>query len=325
MSGTYTLYDRKWRIIVTGVNGSAPIFDSLPGVVSGTTGAANALDLSQLRCTFRIEQNYAQSWQMGEVTIYNLNPQTETAIFKNGQRVIIEAGYQNGPYGEIYSGVVFQPLRGKEDATTNFIKLVCIDGLTALSLGFCGFSMGAGQTAEDIAKQVCRASEIPFAISVDPNLSKQKTQRGKVVFGQPGPVLRSIAKNNDASFFFQGGSAKIEKLKKQPVSDQVVQINVKTGMIGMPRQVDFGMRVQCLINPKIKCGNFIEINNQDLQLQQTTLGNPFWVPSTDGLYRVVSLVATGDTRGNDWYYDMETVSQKGGLPDLLYGPFQSGF
>lgn len=326
MSSKTTLFGRKWRIIVVGVNGSTPIFDSLPGVVLDTTNPApNALDLSGLRCTFRVEQNYAQAAQFGEVTIYNLNPETETAIFKNGERVIVEAGYANGPYGKIFEGVIFQPVRGKEDATTTFLTLRCIDGMTALYQGFCGFALEAGQTAEEIAKAVCRSSRVPFAIKVDPQLSQQQTQRGKVVFGQPGDVLRSIAKNNNASFFFQRGQAEIQKLDRKPVSTQVVKVNVSTGMVGMPRQVDFGMQVRTLINPRIECGNFIEINNQDLQLQPVTFGTPYWVPSTDGLYRVVNLVATGDTRGNDWYFDLETVSQKGGVPDMLYGPFQSGF
>lgn len=39
----------------------------------------------------------------------------------------------------------------------------------------------------------------------------------------------------------------------------------------------------------------------------------------DGIYRVIKLVYSGDTMGNDWYMNFETVSQIGGAIPAVSG------
>lgn len=298
-----SFYGRKYRIVVTTFRGEA-------------------IEVSNLRCTFVVSKNIMNLYQFAEATIYNLSPFTETDIIQNGRFLTIEAGYEEGPYGQIFQGYIRQPIRGKEDGTTYFLKLLAVDGDEQLNLGFCNFVLGAGQNAQTIAKQVARSSTVPFDVRVDADLSQAKTQRGKVFFGMARDYIRSMAINSNSTFFFNQNKAYVSGISKGPPSS-VVQLNAKTGMIGIPHQTDGGVKVRSLINPALDIDSWIKLNNREIVQNQLELGQLQTLLDLDGLYRVVGLVATGDTRGQDWYFDLETVSQAGYLPAMLAGGGQT--
>lgn len=300
------LFLRKYRLTIETWRGDTITFDN-----------------SELRLTFHIEKNITRIYQLGEITLYNLNPDTETDIFKNGKSLTLEAGYQDGPYGVIFRGAIRQPIRGKEDETTYFLKLVCFDGDEILHLGFCNLVLTSGQTAQAIINQIARSSSVPFDIRVDDNLSKQITQRGKTIFGQVSDHIRSVTINSNATFYFDNGVGYVTPLSKQPPAI-VPTLNAQTGMVGMPHQTDQGIEVRCLINPDIHLDNWVKLNNRNIIQAQVEFGVPQTLLDLDGLYRVISIEATGDTRGNDWYYDINGYSQTGILPQMLVDPSQTG-
>src|ERR1035438_10547257 len=90
-----------------------------------------ALDISDLRCTFKIEKSF-KAINFGEVTIYNLSANTQADIIQYGMRVVIEAGYENGNYGVIFDGDVYQPIWNREDIVDNTLTLCCFDGNSVL-------------------------------------------------------------------------------------------------------------------------------------------------------------------------------------------------
>lgn len=278
-----------------------------------------------IRVTFRVEQRINDYLWFSEVTIYNLNPSTESDILKNGKSVSLEAGYQDGPYGLLFKGQIRQPIRGKEDGTTYFIKLICLNDM--LNVGFCNFVLTGGQTPESIISQIARNSSIPFDVRIGPGLSQQVTSRGKVVVGNPGDELRSIAANNNAFVYIDNtGVVNISPLSSPPPSGaSIPSLNAQTGLIGIPQQVDHGVEFRCLINPNIRLDSWVKLNNQDIiQAEIPLLGLPVDLLDRDGIYRVIELVATGDTRGNDWYYDITAIGQEGMLPQMLAAPSQLG-
>jgi hypothetical protein len=89
-----------------------------------------------------------------------------------------------------------------------------------------------------------------------------------------------------------------------------VKLNVDNGMIGTPQQTNEGVNVKCLLNPNIKVGGRIEINNSSiarLKIDLSVAGTSSNVPallSNDGNYFVLVAEHSGDTRGVDWYTSM---------------------
>lgn len=332
------LYLRKYQILIVGQSGT--VFDSdkvnpqtqiqhdSSGniVLQAHTSSQGAIDVSQLRCKFNIQKNYMHSDQWGDVTIYNLSSTDETEIMANAREVIVNAGYNNGPYGQIFRGSVYQPLRGKEDQTTYYCTLHCLDGDDTSNYVYNNFTLGPNQTALQIAQQIARNASVPFdqILKTKGDLSAQQTQRSKTFFGQSSQYMRKLAQNNNASFYNADGIPTLEALNTPPPTTGV-PVNVETGMIGMPRQTTYGLQVRTLINPNIVVGGWIQLNNRDVipvEIQPPTIQN---LLDLDGLYRVIRIDITGDTRGNDWYYDLETVTQKGFTPNMLSGSGKSAF
>lgn len=307
------LYIRKYRLVVN-------------------TWGGSQITVSDLRFTFHIEKNFNKMIQYGSITIYNLSPDTETEIFKNGQSVFLEAGYENGPYGVVFAGQIRQPIRGKENGTDYFLRLVCYAGEELLNIGFCNLTLTNNQNARILIEQIARSSTVPFEVSISEGLqleengtlTDQKTQRGKTVFGQPGDYLRSIALNNNAVFYFDDGVANFDAVNEQPPA-VVPELNAQSGMIGFPHQVDKGIEVQCLINPNMKLGSWFHLNNQKIILEEVPLLGLQTLLDLDGVYRIIELIITGDTRGNDWYFDITAWAHEGGpLPLMLQDSSQSG-
>ena len=165
-----------------------------------------ALDISQLRCTFNIVRNVLLEPNYSEVTVYNLNAQTENAIIKEGMRIIVEAGYEGEQYGVIFDGDVLQPIREKEDGTTYKLTITSIDGDKFMNFGLANFSLLRGQSMREVVNNVATNSTITTQLgSISEQINETKLTRGKVVFGKSRDVLRQIAQTNSAAFYMDNG------------------------------------------------------------------------------------------------------------------------
>lgn len=337
-----SMYGRKFQLLIYDTNGG-PVYDSQKKSLKTTikdgviaTGISNqdekfaGIDVSDLRCTFFV-QKVLSPIQISEITIYNLSPQTETNIIFNATNAVLSAGYVDGPYGQIFTGRIIQKIRGKDpDGVTFFLKLVCMDGDQQLQTNFCNMAMGEGQTEEQQAKLIARNANVPFEPKVDLNLSQdqQKAFRGKTIFGRPRDYFRSIALNNGAAFYADKGDINITLLNTSP-PNVVPELNYKSGMIGIPHQTDQGMEVRSLINPQFTIDSWIHLNNKNIIKQQITISEDqaTFAPllDLDGLYHIIGMTITGDTRGNDWYMDLITLTQLGQAANPLTSIAQTAF
>ena len=127
-------------------------------------------------------------------------------------------------------------------------------------------------------------------------------------------------------------------------------LNANTGLIGMPQQtMGAGVNVRCLINPNIKLGGLIRLDQASVYRQalgndqvgpvtgllgeSTTDGNIYvdGLPgsqlaaiNTDGDYIVGSIDYTGDTRGQAWYMDLLCLA-KGAENCKAFEHFKQGW
>lgn len=294
------LYGRKYRIIV-----------SLSG--------EKALDVTDLKCTFKCVKTALMEPNYSEVTIYNLSPNNENAIIKEGSRIIIEAGYEGEQYGIIFDGNVLQPIREKEDGNTYKLTLICIDGDAFYNGGFIASSLVRGQTKRSIVDNcITKASVSAQSNFISNSLSNTKLTRGKVLFGLSRDYLRQIAKSENATFYLDNGKVNIVKatdLKK----NEIIDLGPASGLIGVPDQLNYGVSGKCLLNPRIKLNTLIHIDNSLVRAQRASQAAQYSLDN-DGIYRVIKITYNGDTRGEAWYTEFETVSQSGIMPSMLNNP-----
>lgn len=306
------LWGRKYRILVN-------------------TPSGVALDVSQLRCTFKVYKTILMQPNLSEVTIYNLNANTENAIISEGNEIIIEAGYEgNSQYGIIFRGQIIQPIRDKEDGHTYKLTLTSLDGDAFMNWGVMNVTYTKGQTKRAIVEDIVNKASNPAKFgSISENFDTQQLTRGKVVFGLARDYLRQIAQSQQASFYVEDGKVNIVKADDMP-SDEAIELNAKSGLVGSPAQSEYGITFKCLLNPRIKLGTFVHIDNRLIKETQITpvLIQPnqkanaqiIRVLDGDGLYKVISINHIGDTRGDDFYTECVTISQRGLVPDLLSSP-----
>jgi hypothetical protein len=308
------LYGRKYRVLVSKIDNTA-------------------LDVSNLRCTFRIEKVARQTANYAEICIYNLSAGTEAEIIKDGDRVIVEAGYQgiftvnaNGDtteavakqYGVVFDGLVIQALRDKEDNVNYKLTLICMDGDSFLANNIIKMSVGGGQNQRQLVEAIVSRAETPTETArISPNLSTQNLPRGKVFFGTPKQYLNDVAKDNNASFWVDDGLVYIVKATDVPVGEALV-ISPQTGLIGVPQQTQDGASFKCLLNPNIKLMSLVQINNSIIRQLKQQVGQYPTLLDADGQYQVYKLTTVGDTRGNDWYSEIEGIGRNGkNAPSML--------
>lgn len=310
------LYGRKFRIYVA---------DS----------ENNAWDVSLLRCTFSIEKVALSTANYAEITIYNLTNDTETAIVKSGVRVIVEAGYggftdaaegeQATPkqYGKIFDGEIIQALRSREDNVNYLLTLVCLDGDSFLNNNILKSTLSAGvnqrQIVEHVTSQATKTTEVA---RVSPELSTQKLPRGKVFFGRPRDYLNDIARDNGANFWVDDGQVYIAKPTDVPINEAIV-LTPKTGLIGTPQQTQEGVSLKCLLNPAVRLMSMIKIDNSYIREAKFRIGQIPSMLDQDGQYQVYKLRHVGDTRGDEWYTEIDAIGRSGKIPLMMMSAMQN--
>ena len=303
--------------------------------------SGKAWDVSQLRCVFGVEKQLNSVSNISVLHVYNLSPQTESEIIKEANRLTIEAGYEaeeettsNGKkttkslqYGKIYDGDIIQVIRTKDNNVDYDLCLVCLDGEGFLHQGHIAVSLAPSSSPRQIVQTLADKSNHPIKIEkVSDNLQKTKLPRGKVLFGQPRDYLKSIAFENNGTFWVEDNKLKLEKMV-DPVETEAIEMTPQTGLIGYPNMTNQGVELKCLLDPRVKLRGLIKINNESVRLQKIAIGSPIVPLDKDGEYQVIKITHSGDTRGNDWYTSILAVNRAGmgAIPTLLENGKQSPF
>lgn len=321
------LWLRKWKILVIDANDN------------------EALNVSDLHCTFEVHKSRDRGGFYAMVRIYNLTAETENKLVSEGDRLIIEAGYQGevvqrstGPhgeivetssdlqYGKIFDGKIVWPSRSKESNVDYVLTLMAIDGDQPLNLNFISKTVNRGLNARKIVETVAKDSEVPTPINtVTENLTDQSLPRGKVFFGKPFDYIQDVCRGNAATYYVEDGNLNVVKLT-DVAKDEAIVISVENGLIGTPTQVQFGLNFQILLNPSIHLFSLIKLKDVFVNEVSAKPGEKVAPLDDEWIYQVMALSHRGDTRGGDWYTEIQGISRygKGSLPALLGNSGQNG-
>jgi hypothetical protein len=308
----------QFQVVGTGGNGSILFGRRYRLFVD--LGGGKSFEVSDLRCTFQIVKTALLQPNQSIMTIYNLSPETEGTIIKEGHRMIIEAGYEGDQYGVIFDGDVVQHVRGKEDGVTYILTLVSMDGDRYINTGMVGVAMVAGQSQRDIVNTLAGKAANPIQLgTISEQLVNTKLPRGKVLFGLGAKYMRQLAQDNNSTFYVLDGKANIVS-PADISSNEIFDLSSESGLIGIPMQTEYGVKARMLLNPRVNINSLVRINNQLVRGLRVQYGQPIRPLDEEGIYRVYKLAHIGDTRGDDWYTEIETVSQAGALPGMMAGP-----
>jgi len=299
------------------------------------------LDLSELRFRFQIRHGTLGAPGHADIRIYNVAPQTAAALEsavtnaaadpgipgRHRRSVTIQAGYRGGQFGAIFKGELIQTRRGKESPVDSYVDLTVVDGDSAYTQGVVSVSLAAGSTVRDRLRAIAQALTgygVTYDESEWPDLPERRLPRGCVLHGMAWRKLDELAKENGFSWWVYAGRLHIMR-KSDALPGEAVVLSSHTGLIGLPEQTQGGIMARCLINPEIRPGCLVKIDQASIQQQRLNIGvgainAPGWnIPdiSADGIYRVLAIDYMGDTRGNEWYQHLTLLVPGQQLPSTL--------
>lgn len=321
------LFGRKWKVSVLVPNRSdlsdSNIDKSLytAYVVSDSTKEERSL-----RVKFNIQKYGWITPNYSEISIYNLSPEDENIILKNGCRVIVEAGYVNGPYGLIYDAPIFQPIWSRKRYVDSVLTLVCIDADKLMYENHVEVTLKMREQ-RDLLVEMARKARKPFPINyISDSIKSNQLPRAKTFFGKPSDYLRQYAQQNGTHISVVDDNVYISMIQRDATTNPLELSPGEGGIIGTPQQTQDGVSLTVLLNSDIKIFKpqpmLIKINNNKIRVAKQTMGQLYSSLDKDGIYKVLGINHIGDTRGNDWYSHIVACSQsmEGQLASMFVTP-----
>jgi len=286
MSQQGQLFGRKWDVTVA--------------------NAGQALDLSPLRIYCTIEQSDVETPNHATIRIYNLSDDTSSRLLaQEFDRVVVSAGYVNGPYGVIFDGTIKQSRRGRIDQIDKYLDILAADGDLAYNYGVVNTTLAAGSTLQQQIDAIAQGMGVQTGYLPEfQNLGNPNLIRGKVMYGLGKDLMRNLAISHNFRWSIQQGRMVVIP-NDSYIPGEAIVLSSSTGMLGFPEQTQSGISVRALLNPKLVIGQSVKIDNADIQSAQFDVAyaavNNFPSKAADGLYRVVVSEFEMDTRDEPWW------------------------
>lgn len=283
-----------------------------------STGS-EVIDMSAFRIRFHVMAADFETPNNITIRVYNLASELVTKLTKSGEftDVQLSAGYENGNFGAIFTGTVKQYRVGKENSTTTYLDILAADGDIPYNRGIVSQSLQAGTvTLAEQAKAAAKAAGtlVNFPLqSTESNRINYKNLRGVVQYGMMKSLMRNIASSLDSTWSIKDGVVVIKERTGYSFGE-AVELNVNTGLISTPEQMEDGINITCLLNSRIRTGGLVKIDNSTLNqliaAGKNTVNTPFnkrvglqynAPTDADGVYEVFAIEHEGDSRGQAWY------------------------
>lgn len=289
-------------------------FGRLAQLIAGPDDGSNALDVSQLRIVFTVQNATTSTPKQGTFRIYNLKPETVVRFKKEFTQVVFSVGYEDTGLQRIFTGDIAIVRASRRDVDT-YVEIVCQDGDKAYNYGTVVSTLAAGWTPDDVYKVLLKALE-PYGITqgYKPDFTQEAGQRGFSIYGMVSANLAILATNQACDWFIEDGKLNFVP-KKGILPGTVPVLNASSGLLGVPELTVDGITATCLLRPEIKSGTVVQIDNAAIASAQVNQSGftgtdfPFFPDaSADGFYKALCVTHTGDTRGDDWTTDLICIA-----------------
>ncbi len=287
-------------------------FDVLVGKATAGEGITANEDF---KIEFEITKTLRHTPNHAEIKIYNLAPETENTIRNEFDELLVNAGYRDS-VRLIFAGNIARVHRYR--AGNNWItQIIAGDGDGDYYGTIINTTLAAGVLDSDVLNEIVgkfTTTKLGHAAAVAAN--KGKRSRGKTMSGPARNYLHQIAANADAEWSIQDGVLQFVPFEGTLPGEATV-INANTGMLRAPELNDKGIKVWCLLNPALKPGGRIKLDNNDIKEEMRTIfeqaagakkpgvhkDKKKRTPARqdpDGIYKILVVSHSGDTRGKKW-------------------------
>jgi hypothetical protein len=278
------------------------------------------------------------------IRVINLSDTTAKLIQQEFSGVVLQAGYENGNFGVIFQGTIIRVRKGRLSNIDTYVEILASNFDLLYNYGFVNKTVAKGSSAQDRANAIAAAANQSAAVqSAAAQVQQVQTSgwqygyisnsfgtggvlpRGKVMFGLARKYMNHLTDTQGATWSIDP-SGKVQIISYNDVlPGQAVVINAQTGMVGIPEATQQGVEVGCLLNPNIKTGQQIQLDNASINTttNRSNIGFPaysdfefFASTSDDGIYRALVVEHEGDSRGEgaDWLTKITALAVDQSVP-----------
>jgi hypothetical protein len=245
----------------------------------------------------------------------------------------IDAGYRDG-HGIIFKGNIIQGLYGRESPTDTLTTVTAADGDHGHNFAVVSTKHEPGSTPQDHFNTALQAlGQFGITKGISGSTFRHRNIRAPSRSGAWRPMCCGKSRNRKMPWFFfdREQVTMIPRTGSHP--DGAIVLNSETGLIGMPTQTTDGIFARCLINPAIRRGSTVQINQADIQgavaeispVGKNDIGLGYLASiAADGLYTVIKIDIVADTRGNEWYMDLAMWAKGTTPPKTNLLPYNLG-
>lgn len=276
-------------------------------LVNDKTGNA-VLDLSNMQFTFQTQAYYLGTPKSVQLRVYNLSAETAKQVTKEGSQVFLSAGYE-GNFDQIFQGLIVQARIGR-NGTDSYLDITAVDGDYIYNNKLISTTIAAGTNALGRLGAISTAAGIKTGV-LPKTASGAQLHRGKTIFGLARDHLTYLCGTIGANWTIENGVLDVIPQNAYKEDGTFPELNYLTGMVGVPEQMELGIAIKVLLNPSIGVNKKVKLDNASIQQYQfpidigQTAGAEFVPPiAADGMYKVLYVTHTGDTRGNEWFTDI---------------------
>lgn len=292
-------------------------------VVVGRGQAGQGLAIKDLRISFKVNKTAGRVPNTALIKIFNLNQDHENQIRKEFDEVLLNAGYE-GASLLVFRGNIRHIFRYR-DGNDRIIEIDAADGEKDFRNAIVNFTLAAGSTSGQLLDQVLGKMTSKKGYVA---LKDRKRVRGRVVSGMARDTLDQLASESDAHWSIQDGVLEIVPVDSTLPTEAIV-LSSDTGLLGAPEIDDKGIKATCLLNPRIRIGGKVWLDNNTLratikkELETKPGARRVKVKKhrgelarldPDGVYKVVKLEHEGDTHGREWSTQVRCVGLDKAIP-----------
>ncbi len=278
------------------------------------------ITIQDLRIAFNIEKTIVSDPNTATIEITNLNSdsrnfinESSEAVVESKRVIILEVGYGTS-LSRLYEGeisFISHELLGTDWVT----KVECDSGKKVFSQTLFNFQFAGGATVESVFEQLKQAFRTAgFGIienftdvvrqviekatsnerSESDDVIGNKFLNGLSVSGALNEVMDKLAARHKFEWSIQDDLLQLTA-QNNTTQESIVELTPTSGLLGRPIKLQDGrLKAKALIIPSVKPGRKVKI------VTTVTLTE---FPSA--LFKILRVLYTGDTRGNDWTMELE--------------------
>lgn len=275
-----------------------------------TLGVDWKIDFRVRKCSSAVTMSY----NIAEISIYNATSKLIELISQKYTIIELDAGYLSS-HGVIFSGYLYNLITTKQK-TEMVTTLYCATNTQVYgkTVNKCVQNM----SVTDFLAQLCEEYGVSYRLPFKRNDIVQKSYTGSF-----GRVISLICKEysiscalDNGQLLFKDKSATQEEIKKS----EIKVFSPSSGLLGNPTVTEKGVKVKLLLQPFIQVNDYFRLESKYANYALNNLSNtPGLVIGNDinafahidthnynGLYMALSVIDSGDTRGNSWYTEIDS-------------------